>query len=174
MAEGKRHTFGDLIDRYEREVLPGKPKNAGNIKNHLAYWKECLGTRLLADVTPALIAEQRNALLATTTRPKKPISNATVVRYMASLSHAFTIAIKEWQWLDTSPMANVSKPKEPRGRELYLSNDERTRLLTISKASTSRCLYTVVVLALSTGMRRGEIMGLRWSQVDLQHTCTLA
>lgn len=167
-AEAKRHTLADLIDRYEREILPSRLKNAKNTQRNLRWWRAKLGAYTLADVTPARIVECRNKLLATQTRRKRPMSPATVVRYMAALSHAFTVAVNEWQWLDDSPMRRVSKPKEPRGRERFLSDDERKRLLAACKASSQRWLHPVVVLALSTGMRRGEILGLRWPQVDLK------
>lgn len=166
-AEAKRHTLGDLVDHYIAEVLPTKPKNASNFQQHLIWWKSKIGAYLLADVSPALIVKYRNELLATITRRGTKMANGTVVRYMASLSHAFSLAVKDWQWVDDSPLRKVSKPKEPRGRERFLSDDERTALLQACKASTSRFLYTVVVLALSTGMRRGEIMGLRWNQIDI-------
>ncbi len=166
-AEAKRHTLGDLVDRYIKEVLPTKPKNASNSEQHLVWWKEVLGTYALSDVTPALIVKCRNDLLATTTRRGTKMANGTVVRYMASLSHAFSLAVKDWQWIDDSPLRKVTKPKEPRGRERFLSDEERNALLQACQASTSRFLYTVVVLALSTGMRRGEIMALRWPQIDL-------
>lgn len=165
--EATRHTLSDLVDRYVAEVLPTKPKNASNSKQHLLWWKEKLGAYSLADVTPALVVQCRNDLLATTTRRGTKMANATVVRYMASLSHAFSLAVRDWQWVDDSPLRKVSKPKEPRGRERFLSDSERAALLQACKASSSRYLYTVVVLALSTGMRRGEIMGLRWPQVDI-------
>jgi integrase len=87
---------------------------------------------------------------------------------MAALSHAFTIAVKEWQWVDDNPFRRVSKPREPRGRERFLSDDERDLLMKASKASTHPWLYPVVILAVSTGMRRGEILSLRWPQVDLK------
>jgi integrase len=167
-TESERHTFSDLVDRYIKETLPGKPKNASNCKQHLNWWKSQLGAYALSDVTPALIVQCRNALLATTTRRGKPMANATVVRYMATLSYAYNVAVREWQWVEESPMKRVSKPKEPRGRERFLSEIERIALLAACKASTSRFLYTVVVLALSTGMRRGEVMGLKWQHVDLQ------
>lgn len=166
-AEAKRHTFADLVDRYIRDVLPQKPKNASNIKQHLMWWRGQLGAYSLADVTPARIAEGRDKLLTTKTRHDKPRSPATVVRYMASLSSMFTVAVKDWQWLEVSPTSSVRKPKEPRGRVRFLDDNERAELLAACKASTSKFLYPVVVLALSTGMRRGEIMKLRWSDVDL-------
>ncbi len=166
-SEAKRHTLADLVDRYIREVLPHKPKNASNSKTQLLWWKVRLGHLSLADLSAATIVQCRNDLLATQTRRKRPMSPATVVRYMAALSHALNIAMKDWGWIEDTPMRKVTKPKEPRGRERFLSDEERTRLLDACKASSSRWLYTVVVLAISTGMRSGEIMGLRWPQVDL-------
>ena len=69
-------------------------------------------------------------------------------------SHQWFPTNKEWGWLEESPMRKVSKPREPRGRKRFLSDDERQRLLDACRASDSRYLYTVVVLALSTGARK--------------------
>jgi site-specific recombinase XerD len=82
--------------------------------------------------TKALLAEYREMLAQGDEQPR---SNATVVRYMAALSHAFTVAVREWGWLDDSPMRKVSKPKEPRGRVRFLSDEERTYLLDACQAS---------------------------------------
>src|SRR5262249_55585962 len=57
---------------------------------------------------------------------------------------------------------------EPRGRVRYLSDQERQRLLAACQQSHNPYLHTVVVLALATGARRGELMGLRWPDVDLR------
>lgn len=166
-VEAKRHTLGDLVDRYLQEVLPHRQKNAKNTERLLKYWKQELGAYSLADVTPALISQCRSKLLAGKTCRGKLRGPGTVVRYLAALSHAYTVAVKEWGWVEDSPLRRVSKPKEPPGRCRFLSDDERNALLAACKESTSLHLYPVVVLALSTGMRRGEIMTLRWSQVEL-------
>lgn len=166
-AEAKRHTLADLVKRYISEELARKPKNARNITLHLNWWKQELGAYALSDVTPALITQCRNLLLTSNTCRKKLRSNATVVRYMSSLSHAFSVAMRDWGWIEDSPMRKVSKPKQARGRERFLSDDERKILLETCKQSASTFLYPVVILALSTGMRRGEIMELRWPQIDL-------
>ncbi|HUD00807.1 MAG TPA: site-specific integrase, partial [Rhabdochlamydiaceae bacterium] len=89
------------------------------------------------------------------------------VRYLAALSHALSTACKEWGWLEDSPMRKVSKPKEPRGRVRYLETEERERLLQACRESKNPYLYTVVVTALSTGMRRSEILNLTYRDVDL-------
>jgi integrase len=60
------------------------------------------------------------------------------------------------------------KPKVPRGRVRFLSDDERQRLLAACQASRNPYLYTIVVLALATGARRGELLTLRWPDVDLK------
>ena len=65
-------------------------------------------------------------------------------------------------------MRKVKKPAMPRGRVRFLDDDERRRLLDACLVSESPHLYPTVVLALSTGMRRGEILGLRWRDVDLK------
>jgi integrase len=87
---------------------------------------------------------------------------------MSALSHAFTIAVNEWQWIDDTPMRKVKKPTEPRGRVRFLDDDERAKLLNACKKSPNKFLYPCVVLALATGMRQAELMGLKWQDVDLQ------
>ena len=166
-SEAKRHTLAELIDRYIRDILPQNHKKARDCLPHLIWWKNAIGSHTLADVTPALIAECRDKLAGAVTVRGKPRGPATVLRYMAALSHAFTIAVKEWGWIDDTPMRKVNKPSLPRGRVRCLSGNERIRLLKTCKASSNSYLYPVVVLALSTGMRKGEIMGLTWENVDL-------
>lgn len=167
-TEAKKHTLGELIDRYIENILPQKLKSLKSQKPQLLWWKQQLGSKLLSDITPSIIAEQRDRLLREMTVRKKLRSNATVVRYLSALSHAFTIAVKEWGWLDDSPTRKVTKPREPRGRVRYLNDAERVNLLRICEGSSNPFLYIVVVLALSTGMRRSEIMNLRWRDVDLK------
>ena len=164
-TEAKRHTLAELIDRYVVDVLPQKRDQVHQARQ-LRWWREQLGAYALADVTPPLIAEYRDKLAAG--HPgNEPRSPSTVVRYLAALSHCFTIGVKEYQWLDDSPLRKVTKPKEPRGRVRFLSDDERARLLAECEASANPYLFPVVVLALSTGMRQGEIMNLEWRDVDL-------
>jgi len=166
--ESKKHTVGDMIDRYKKSVLPTKGSHQSNQKIQLNYWKKRIGDYTLADCTPALIAECRDELLQETTRLKKKRSPATVNRYLAALSHCFTIAMKEWGWIDDNPIRKVSKPKESRGRIRFLLDDERERLLKACKESSNPFLYPIVVLALSTGARRGEILSIRLNQIDLE------
>lgn len=167
-AEAKKHTFSDMVDRYIKDVLPTKPKQASKQAQQLEWWKSHLGHYLLADITPALIVQFRDELANGETYRGTQRSPATVVRYMAALSHTFTIAVNEWQWLEDSPMRKVKKPKESGGRVRFLEDDERIALLEACKESSNDWLYLCVTLALSTGMRQGELMTLQWKDVNLK------
>lgn len=166
-TEAKRHTLGEAIDRYVKQVLPTKPKSKKAQAVQLNWWKVNLGSYSLADITPALIGESRDKLGQGMTPRNLLRTPATVNRYLAALSHLFTIAVKEWGWTDNNPLQKVIKMKEPRGRVRFLSDDERGRLLAACKESENPYLYIAVVLALSTGARRMEILNLTWKDVDL-------
>ena len=113
-----------------------------------------------------MLAEARDKLARGVTVRGAVRSPSTVNRYLAALTHAFAVAVREWGWCDDNPLRKVTKPKEPRGRVRYLGDDERGRLLEECRKSESPDIYCAVVLALSTGARRMEILGLRWGQVD--------
>ena len=114
----------------------------------------------MADVTPPMIAERRDALLTT-------CSPTTAIHYLAVLSHCYSVAVKEWEWLDSNPLTKVTKPQWPRGRVRFLDDAERAALLDACRKSPNPCLYDIVVLALSSGMRYSEIMNLTWADVDV-------
>lgn len=168
-TEEDKHTLGQLIDRYVAEILPKrKPKSLKKQSAQLLWWKKQIGNYRLSDVTGPLIVEQRDKLGLGITRTGNHRSPATVVRYCAALGHAFSVATREWGWLNDSPMRKISKPSEPRGRVRFLSEEERLRLLSVCKASPHPHLYSAVVLSLSTGMRKSELINLRWSDCDMQ------
>lgn len=87
---------------------------------------------------------------------------------MTALGHVFTMAVNEWEWIHDHPMKKISKLSEPRGRVRYLDDIEREKLLQACKEVESSHLYLLVVLAVSTGARHGELINLRWQNVDLQ------
>lgn len=173
-SEAKRRTLAELVERYQRDVLPRKtPSTARDYRRQLDWWSEQIGCYSLADTTPAVIAEQRDRLANGTYKRRnakqpQPRNPATVNRYLAALSHAFSIAVREWDWLEDNPCRKVAKLKESRGRVRCLDDDERRRLLAACQASDNPDLYPAVVLALSTGARRMEALSIRWKDVDLK------
>ena len=160
ISEGKKHTFNELVSRYTTEILPGyNLKEQQNRKHKLDWWAQMMGDCLLADITPALLTEHKAKLTQ---------SPATIDKYLKNLSHVFTVALEDWAWLDSNPVKNVKSPKLPRGRVRFLDDGERARLLKASQESSNAWLHLCVVLALSTGMRQGELMALKWADVNLK------
>ena len=164
----KRYLMNDAIDRYEREILPQKPRGAKLQKHQLAWWRMRLGHLFRSDVTTSAIAEARARLLSEPGFRNRRRGPATANRYMAVLSHLLTIAVREWEWLESNPARRLKLLKEPRGRDRFLSEEECTDLLAACCQSANRSLHAVVVLAISTGMRRNEILSLRYNQLDLE------
>jgi len=82
-----------------------------------------LGNILIDEVTPGSIARARDELI------RESLAPATVVRYLAALSHLYTVASNEWEWLDHHPVRRVRRPKQPQGRVRFLTKDELSALL---------------------------------------------
>lgn len=167
--KASKRTLAEAVDRYIEVVLPRKPGNATNTIRHLNWWKRQLGEFTLSAIRPQMIAEKRDELSKGLVRGNQVRNPATVVRYLSHLSHLFTIACKEWEWVSENPVRKVSKPSVSPGRVRYLEKEEIKKLLESTKQSKSKELYAVVVIALGTGMRLSEIMNLRWNQVDISN-----
>jgi integrase len=182
MLEAERHTLADLLDRYEPE-LSEKRKKA--VAAHLAWWRAAVGSKRLSDLTSALIREHRDRLQrepytrsaerksVTLTKRRKATNPrdlrrtpATVNRYVETLSKMLSVAVGQYEWMADNPCARIPDLKEPRGRVRFLSDDERAALLAACEAEGPD-LYALVVTALCTGARAGELTGLRWPDVDL-------
>ena len=163
--EAERHTLAQLVERQLEHVKLHRAHDYDRQDVILSWWKDKLGAYTLAAVAakPAILASARDDLMT-----KEDLSPATTNRYLAALSKAFTNAVQEWHWLRDNPLRNIGKAEEPRGRVRYLSDDERGRLLEECKKSDYKPLYLMVLFAITTGMRRGELLGLRWQDVDLE------
>ena len=151
----------DLIERFlDHPSLKDKTKL--NYGHQLKWWISQLGENKLADITPDKISRSRDGLL------KKGFQKSSTNRYLAALSSAYSMAVKEFGWTDTNPCSNVRKLSEPRGRTRFLTDDERERLLISCENSNAKELLIIVLLALSTGARKNEIRWLRWGDVNVQ------
>jgi integrase len=161
--ESSKHTVGELIDRYLKDPHFLSKKDRRSRERHLKFWKDRIGDKRLSDVSRALIIEVRDELAAGKTPKGNVRAPATVNRFLAAISHCFSKGV-EWEWLDANPCKGVSRMTEPKGRTRFLSDAERESLLKAAK-EIDPTLHTIIVLALSTGARRGEIMDLEWSDI---------
>ena len=165
-TEMRRLTVGDLIDRFIQDDLKNL-RNHRTIIGHLQWWKKELGYCILSQFREDLIAKCRDKLKNEPDSLGRPRSPATVNRYLCSLSSVINLAVREWRLLQSSPMKNFRKLPEPRGRERFLTQEERIRLLQVCQSSSCKLLFPIVLLALSTGMRKAEILGLKWKDIQL-------
>lgn len=171
-SPSKQKTVGDMIDRYIENVLPAKSASSQtNQRQHLTWWKSQIGALRLSELTRALIIEQRDSLASRTfTRysKTKKYSSATVDRYLDALSSALTAAVKDWQWLDIHPMrGHRIKFNKDNARTRYLTNDEQIALWKACQEVHNPIIHDIILLAITTGMRKAEVRNLQWGHVQL-------
>jgi integrase len=154
-------TVSALLDLYEQEYLPSKaPTTAYQTQRMFLFFRAELGHLPLSQLTPAVCRQWRDSL-AERFRP------GTVRQYLDLLSGPLTVAVKDYEWLPKNPLHHVQKPPEPPGRERCLMEGELLRLLEACKQSRNPHLYLLVLLALSTGARKNELLERRWHEIDL-------
>lgn len=95
---------------------------------------------------------------------KKELQNATVNKYVCVLSKAYNLAINDGL-LVFNPCKGLKKLKENNEIIRYLTSEEETRLF----QELPQHLKPIVVCALQTGLRRGNLLYLRWEQIDLEY-----
>jgi integrase len=172
-------TLGELIDAY-MAAYAGRDSARGY---RLATWRARLGERALAELTdddvfhtleaigaePARVYVGRGVDGAPVHRAKGKRSPGTLNRYHASLAAVFNWGIKHRRVPKgfENPCRQVPRQPERPGIVRFLSEDERTRLLAACRASKWQRLYVLVVMAITTGARRSELLGLRWRDIDL-------
>lgn len=168
-SEARKRTVADAIDRYLTVTFPRaqRRKNASEQIRLLTKWRDAIGSRPLVTLTPAIIAEARDTLAARRAPSGKPLAGSTVNRHMAALSGVLSIAVREYGWLARNPIGNVTKFAESKGRERFLTDDERSALLAQCAASPLPALTPIVELALATGARKSELLGMQWKDIDL-------
>jgi len=158
-SESKRLTLNNVIAPYCEDILE-QLKDPFTRVQHLNYWGKEIGGVILADIHVSQILECRARL-------QRALSNSTANRYVATLSALLSYATKERQWLESNPCLHIKKLKEPKGRTRILSDEERTNLLqACANCKKYSEMKPIVLLAITTGMRRGEILKLRWEDIN--------
>ncbi len=124
----------------------------------LNYWKSKIGIKQISEVSRIDIS---NSL----TNLPSHLSNATVNRYKAAISVVFTYACRYYNLLD-NPVKSIPSRPENNARIRYLSKDERALLFKATKESKWSKLHLITLMAITTGARKGELLGLKWNDID--------
>lgn len=179
-TEAERNTLGDLFLRYAKEISPQKKGEAQEILRLKKLQTDPIACLKVAALTGKVIAEYRDRRMAGDAK-RKAVSGSTVNRELTLIGHVLSVARKEWGvHIEINPVSIIRRPKENRGRSRRLSSDEEVRLLAELMPSQrtesgffepggcrNELVRPVVILAIETAMRRGEILALRWSDVYL-------
>lgn len=162
-SEAEANTLEDLIERYITDVMPTLKSAPDEISRLRATCRTRLAKLSMAALTPKAVAAYRDERL-------KQVKPATVIRELAYLSAIINHARREWDINITNPVALIRKPPSPQGRDRVLSADEEARLLAelVPIGRINVWLLPATILSLETGMRRGELVELRWSDVNLE------
>jgi integrase len=157
-------TLGAALDRLVAEKSRRKTvKETARIAGHI---KAALGADTpLAEITAARVSAYKAQLLSTVSgHTKRPLKSSSINRTLAVLAHLLKTAATEWEVLAKAPRVRMERLGE--GRLRWLTREEAHRLIVECEASRNRDLADLVKLALATGGRRGELLGLTWDRVD--------
>ncbi len=155
-------TFGELLDRYGREVSTHKKGARWEIIRIEKIKRDKLAAIQLRNLKPADFGEWRD---------RQDLAPASIIREMQLMSAALNEARKEWGIISTNPLSDVRRPKKPQPRDRLPTEEDFDRLAhsageDLTKA-TARA-YHAFLFACETAMRAGEITGLVWDRVDLE------
>jgi integrase len=153
-------TLSDVLGRYQRDVLPAK-RSAGAIEGyHLrAVLRHEIADTHLSEVTSVALARYRDDRL-------RVVSSGTVNRELGLLQHALKTAREEWGHSIAPTRIKKPSPGKPRQRRLH--DEELAGLRTALDRCRNPWVKPAFLFALATGMRRGEVLSLRWADVDLE------
>jgi integrase len=149
-----------VLARYLEEVTPTK-KGVKQERNRIRQLqKSKLADMTVDKITSELIAQYRDTRL-------KTVSANTVRIELALISVVFEQCRKEWGFALTNPVRGIRIPKPGKPRQRRLEAGEEEALLAACRTSRAYYLHSFVVLAIETGMRFGELLGIRWEHINL-------
>jgi integrase len=160
--EQPKLTLRQLWEIYE-PVSEQHNKSHRNSCNRAKHVLGVLGDRLVVDLTVADVEEYRRNRCAQKTHWKKPLAPSTLDREVALLKRMCNYAV-ETKLIPVNPLAGVPMLNVPNARDVTVSEDNFERLYRLAEPE----LKPILLTAYDTGMRRAEVLGLRWRQVDLE------
>nr|WP_319384393.1 site-specific integrase [uncultured Roseibium sp.] len=160
-ADLKKYTLAYIVSRYLDEVVPHKKQS---VETYFlsAFLRHPICSKRLDVLTSADFAAYRDERL-------KTIAPISLKRQLAPISHAFEVAKTEWGIpIQENPVEKLRLKARDNRRERRLKEGEYEKLLQAARTRQNPLIEKVVIFAIETGMRRGEILGLYWDQVDLK------
>lgn len=152
--EGK-YTFGFLMDNYVN-VCSANNRNVKDAHTKRKYLCEYFGrNKNIRNIRPTDIEQFKLYLKS------KGRSNATINRYLAAIKRAYNLLLND-DLITYTPMKKIALLEENNRRYRYLTKQEWNRL----RMSMPKYLYDIVLVALLTGLRRKNVLNLKWEQIN--------
>ncbi len=153
LGERPRRTWNDAVVRWLKEA--SHKATIETDKMHLRWLDRFARGKHLDEINRSWVDRILDARLA------EGVSNATVNRTLEVLRAILRRCVYQWEWLDRAPQVRMLK--EPTRRVRFLTREEARRLL----AALPEHLSVMAAFSLATGLRRSNVTGLQWTQVDL-------
>jgi len=153
-------TLGELLERYSCEVTPTKRGATTELRRLQRLIRDPVSTVRISQLTSQAIAAFRDRRL---------LDGQRTSHYdLILIRHCLKIAMNEWGlMLSSNPVDRVKMPPPSPARKRRLEDGEFERLEEAAKQTKNPHIWPIIVFAIETGMRRGEILGLQWEHVDL-------
>jgi len=159
---GKKIRLEDYVEEYEENYIKGT-KSEKNRKYIIGTLMSEFKGKFLTEITPGKIDRYK------TKRQKDGVSNVTINRELALLKAIFNKAIDGEEYeINRNPVAKAGLLPEDSRRERILTVKEMDNLIKVAENPWGNCLPLFLLIALNTGMRKMEILSLKWEHVDLK------
>ena len=176
LTEARETTLGQALERYRDSVTVKKKSHQPELSRIGRILRNPISGRPLS----TLRADDIETLLDDLAQPhvtagkdgkerrQRPASEATQRRYTALLSHLFSIATKRWRIEGLrNPIKEMELPSPGRPRKRRLEEGEEEKLLAALEGCRNPYIKPMVLLAVETAMRQGELLKLRWEHLYL-------
>ena len=148
-----------IVDRYLADVTPTKKGSKQELNRSRQIAKTALGPMQLDKITSEVVSKYRDGRL-------REVSNNTVRLELAFISVVFEQCAKEWGFKVSNPVKQIRIPKPGKPRQRRLRPGEEDAILAACATSSATYLHSLVVMAIETGMRFGELVSITWDNVD--------
>lgn len=156
-----RTTVADVLERYRDEVITKKRGREIETVIVNAMLRQPFAKRSMAKIDGALFAAYRDARL-------QSVQPCTIKRELGILQHAFDIAAREWAIpLKQNPLKTIAKPGASQKRERRLAAGELAKLYRAARQCRGTPMRALILVAIETAMRQGELLAAKWTHIDL-------
>jgi integrase len=153
-------TLADLLQKYLDEVTPRKRQAPNESICLKAFMQFDIAKKRLVDITSSDFAILRDQRL-------KEVKASSFNRQIGRVQSAYEVAIREWDWpLKENPVKRIRKPPNEAARQRRLKPGELEKLLEGLKTTQNRLLKPIILFAIETGMRQGEILKAEWKHYN--------